>query len=107
METQELEKILEKLENLDIREWTYRSDLNQIPHPLTAKIGGLNFKLEPYCLEIEDISGGPYCAHYHACGIKNKPLKKMLTGFYQTICDKLKEYQKKEVEEKLKIFLSE
>jgi hypothetical protein len=110
METPEsekkLEKFLKKLENIDIREWTYRPDIPELPHPLTAEICGLNFRIGLSYLEIGDIRGGPYAIHYSPGNIKNKPLKKTLTCLYKTISDKLNEHQKKEVEEKLESFLS-
>jgi len=102
MEKPLLEKVIERLEKLDIREWTFRRDMQEVPYPLTAETGGLRFILRKYQgLEIENITGGPYSEYHPPSSVKNKHLKEKLNQLYDTICTRLKEYQKKELEEKL------
>lgn len=98
----ELEKLIKKLESLDIREWNYHrfSDL------ITEKYG-LKFTLHSEWMRVESVTGNMCYVSYSSDNIKNKPLKKMLKQFHDQTYNRLLEYQQKELEEKLKEYLSD
>lgn len=100
LEDKELENILEKLEKIDIREW------NCDDYGLILERHGLKFRLGWNELRIENIDKAPYKQVYDYY-FEKKPLKKVFQGFYNRIHNRLTEHQKKELDEKLKGFLSD
>ncbi len=114
METQELEKILEKLENLDIREWDKEYD-NQ----LSTKTGGLRFYLTKggfknridgdkiyYELTIRKTEKNAGCIEY-SYNKKEKTLRDKLEKLYEKISSALKDSEDAETLRRLDEFVSE
>ncbi len=109
-ETLKVEKIIEKLEPLDIREWTMHR------YGMSIKFNGIEFYLkrehfgphfrDNYLLLIKNVEDEPELIEYTS-NCKNKTLGKMLEGFYEKTHTRLKEYKTKILEEKLNNFLSE
>ncbi len=97
----ELEKLIKKLESLDIREWDYRQG------NLTAEKYGLRFILGTEWMHVENVTGNMCYVSYNRENIKNKPFKKMLKQLHDQTYTKLLEYQQKELEEKIKECLSD
>lgn len=94
MEKQELEKIIKKLESLDIRAWSLKHDA------LTAETGGIRFYFNWYgicSLKIEDTENGFSFSRYP----EDKSSKKIFKEFYTKTCGALNKYQKENLKEKL------
>jgi len=109
-ETLKIEKIIQKLEPLDIREWTMHR------YGMSIKINGIEFYLKKvsygahfndiYLLSIKNIEDESELIEYTS-SCKNKTLGKMLEGFYEKTRTRLKEYKTKMLEERLDTFLTE
>lgn len=106
MEKPPLEKVIEKLEKIDIQAWE-RDGVT-----FTARVSGLKVRLQVYkdplnttCSRIyigsED---GTRQISYDA---KNKTEKDMIKGIYEKTCKKYDELKDKEFGERLDNFLSE
>lgn len=109
-ETLKLGKIIQKLEPLDIREWTMHRysmsiKVNGIEFYLKKESYGTHFK-DNYLLLIKNVEDEPELIEYTS-NCKNKTLGKMLEGFYEKTRTRLKEYKTKILEEKLDDFLKE
>ncbi|MDP2906839.1 MAG: hypothetical protein Q8O03_02765 [Nanoarchaeota archaeon] len=114
-ETLKVEKIIQKLEPLDICEWT------MYKHSISIKTNGIEFYLKKqsykmhsslikfhsiYSLSIKNIEDEPELIE-HTSDCKNKTLGKMLEGFYEKTRTRLEEYKTNMLEERLDSFLSE
>ena len=107
MERPELEKLLKKLEALDIREWRYNDCI------LTAEVCGMQFNI---------LSGKKYYTRLVIKNVENKskfeaveyfdsketkPFKKVIESFYKKTYESLLEYENKQLTEKLDTYLSD
>lgn len=105
MEKQPLEKIIEKLEKIDIREW--ERDGNSF----NARTRGLLIHLHVYkdmgmtCCHIELISEDKHNELRY--DPKNKAEKNMIKSFYEKTCKKYQEYKDTEFEDRVNAFLSD
>lgn len=117
MEKQPLEKVLEKLEKLDIREWRYKYDSRANKNVLITETGGLRFIIKKegykenilsYLLHIghiePDFCSTDTCIAYFY-DKKNKPQRELLGNFYEKTLSSLKEGHKKKLEEKFEFFM--
>lgn len=115
MEIQELERILEKLEKIEIHNWKFVYEPTYTQDFLIAETNGLKFSIEKkgdsarYTMNIENIEEGltNKCFIYHSFGKKEKPQREMLARFYEKKTASLKEYKERIIKEKLEYFLSE
>lgn len=107
MERLKLEKLIKKLEALDIREWRYDNCI------LTAEVCGMKFKI---------LSGKRYYTRLLIKNVENKSkfeaveyfnsketkdLKKVIESFYKKTYESLLEYENKQLTEKLDTYLSD
>lgn len=114
MEIPPLDKIIEKLEKLDLREWDKGSD-----NSLNTEIGGLRFYLTKggfknildgdriyYELIIRKTDKNAGCIKY-SYDQNEKPLRDKLENLYKKISSTLKESQDTEILGRLNEFMSE
>lgn len=119
METQELEKILEKLKGLDIQRWTYTHEHVFNGDFLITETNGLRLSIIKqgykgrvddtlkYLMFIENAEDGINTLSFieHSFDKKNKPQREMLDKFYEKTLAALKEYKEKEIKKKLNDFI--
>ncbi len=114
METQELEKLLEKLKNVDIQRWRYAYEPAFSRDFLFIETNGLRFSITKndfgYTMYIENVED----KLSNTCGLvdhifdkKNKPQRELIGKFYEKTLESLRGYKEKEIKEKLNTFLSD
>lgn len=108
MERSKLEKLIKKLETLDVREWKYNdSDGN-----LTTEVCGMEFRIRILggvtYLNIKNIENSIRVEEREFFDNKEtKYLRGVIEKFYQKTRESLAEYEKKQLTEKLDTFLSD
>ncbi len=109
-----LDKIIEKLEKIDIQEWksdlyidetdSYYSKYDQYPI-LSVSFYGLEFHIRKFW-KVISISHQSYSLEVRNRGIKilydKKKEQKLISNFYEAIFKNLKEFEQKEFEKKIK-----
>lgn len=104
MENPPLEKLIERLEKLDIREWKY--EYYNYGHQLVARTNGLIIQLYDkggYKIKIVSDQGHKEIAYDPA----NKTEKDILKKFCERMVKSYEEFREKELQERLDSFLSE
>lgn len=114
METPELEKIIKKLEEVDIYRWKYVYEPSFSRYFLFVETNGLRFSIAKGSFEysmfienVEDEISNNWGLIKHTFDKKNKPQRELLDKFYEKKLASLKEYKEKEIKEKFNSFLSE
>lgn len=121
METPELEKIIKKLESLDISRWKYTYEPSFSDSFLIVETNGLRFSIKKrgstgcmenslrYVVFIENAEDEitNNCCIEHIFDKKNKPQREMLKSFYNQTLTSLNKYKEKVIKEKLNDFVSE
>jgi len=112
-EDPELEKILRKLEKLDVREWTADNPTNYMAS-ISVKTEGIEFYLKKempgigkqYSLMIRN-AGDEVWAISYLHDKENKPSRKLLREFYEKTSARIMEHKTTQLKEKLDNFISE
>ncbi|MDP2906840.1 MAG: hypothetical protein Q8O03_02770 [Nanoarchaeota archaeon] len=121
MEKLPLEKIIERLEKLDIREWRYTYEAPFSGSFLIVETNGLRFSIAKrgftrrmedtlkYSMFVEDAGDEITndCFVEYIFDKKNKPQREILDKFYEKTLTSLKEYKEKTIKEKLNDFVLE
>lgn len=118
MKALELEKILKKLEKLDIQEWAFHEKTNKDFEKIIAKANGLEFYIAKqdyglqidYSLSIRNIEDDFWFVDYSTLNetvFKKRAPKKLIKDFYEQIVTQIKEYKKTVFHKKLDEFLKE
>lgn len=115
MEEPSLEKIIEKLKEVEIPRWKYVYEPAFSKNFLIVEISGLKFSIEKksdgdkYFIYIETVDDKITNNYFikHTFDKKNNSQKEMLKKFYETTLASLKEYKEKIIKERLDYFISE
>lgn len=113
MKNLELEKILQKLEKLDIREWT-ADNLTSCIESISVKTEGIEFCLKKetpglgahYSLSIKNTGDEVWVIEY-LHDKEDRVSKKLIREFYEKTNTRIMEYKTKQLKEKLNNFVSE
>jgi len=114
METQELEKMLEKLKSVDLQRWKYQYEPAYSRNFLSVETDGLRFSIvknsdSGYELYIENAEERMTnnCFIDYKFDKKSKNQLKLINEFYEKTLTSLKEHKHKTIKEKFDDFLKE
>ncbi len=118
MKSLELEKILKRLEKLDIQEWEFHGRTDKDFESVSAKNNGLEFYIKKqdygvqteYSLSIRNIGDDFWLVDYSTLNetvFKKRAPKKLIKDFYEQIITQIKGYKKIVFQKKLDEFLKE